>query len=114
MLPSFMNQPFVRERYPMVNDHGTDVVDLEATPTKATFYGSIQPAPAANGGGTVDLINRNGAEILLAIYAQPGSDVTHYDKVTVRGTDYMVNGEPNIWDTGIMDHVEVLLSKWVG
>lgn len=108
-LPSMMSRPFTRKRYPLVTDHGTATVDYSAPGIAAIFYGSLQP-----GTGTVDMINRNGAEVVYTIFARPDADVNHLDLVTTaRGTFY-VNGEPESWETGIMDHLVIHLSRWVG
>lgn len=109
MLPSFMTKPYVRKRYPVTVDHGTEDVDYTGTPTQATFYGSVQP-----GTGSTDVINRNGAEVVKTIYGQPNSDVEHRDLVEVAGKTYWVNGEPERWDVGVLDHVVIRLSRWLG
>lgn len=110
MLPSFMNQPFTRKRFPLVNDHGNKSRDYKANPTTSTFYGSIQP-----GTGTEDLTNRDGAEIVKTIFAtDPQADVQRADVVTLGGVDYQVEGEPERWETGIMDHAVIHLSVWNG
>lgn len=123
MLPSFMTKPFVRKRFPLVEDHGSQVRDYSANeytdnysdsetysaPDEATFYGSVQP-----GTGTEELINRNGADIVKTIWAQPGSDVRHDDLITLSDGDYQVNGSPEVWETGVMDHVVIRLSRWEG
>jgi hypothetical protein len=109
MLPSFMAKPFTRKRFPMAKDHGTLVVDRTGTPNLLTCYGSIQP-----GTGTEDTINRDGAEIVKTIWAQPGSDVHHQDVITIDGLDYYVNGEPDVWDVGVLDHIVIRLSRWTG
>ena len=109
-LPSFMNKPFTRKRYPTILDHGAQRRDYTATPVAATFYGSIQP-----GTGTEDIINRDGAEIVKTIWAtSPAVDVKHYDIITLSDGDYYVNGEPERWETGILDHAVIQLSRWVG
>jgi hypothetical protein len=110
MLPAFMNRPFTRKRYPVVVDHGTTVRDYAASPTTAIFKGSIQPVDAA----TVDQVNRDGAEIVKTIWAQPGSDVRHFDIITLADGNYFVNGEPEAWEVGILDHVVIHLSRWDG
>lgn len=109
MLPSFMNQAFTRKRYPTVTDHGAQALDFSDTPAYATFYGSIQP-----GTGTVDKINRDGAEVVYTIWANPGADVTHRDLVTLGDGTYFVNGEPERWGSGILDHDVIRLSRWKG
>ncbi|QOP64245.1 head-to-tail stopper [Microbacterium phage Quenya] len=109
MLPSFMTRPIVRKRFPLVDDHGSKVRDYAAEPEEATFYGSVQP-----GTGTEDQMNRDGAEVVKTIWAQPGSDVHHDDMVSLPDGDYQVNGEPEVWDTGVLDHVVVRLSVWRG
>ena len=109
-LPSFMNKPFTRKRYPTIIDHGAAQRDYTATPSTATFYGSIQP-----GTGTTDVINRDGAEIVKTIWAtDPAADVRHYDVITLADGDYFVNGEPERWETGILDHAVIQLSRWAG
>lgn len=108
MLPSMMSaQSFTRRRYPKVNDHGRMVRDLLATPSLATFYGSVQP-----GSGTTDVVNRNGAQIVQTIFAQPGNDVEHDDLIDFGGRTYFVNGAPEQWRVGILDHDVISLSAW--
>lgn len=110
MLPSMMRrQEFTRKRYPRVMDHGTMVVDTTATPTEATYKGSIQP-----GTGETDLVNRDGAEIVYTIFALPEADVRRYDIITLATGDYQVEGEPERWGTGILDHQLIRLSAWAG
>ena len=109
MLPSMMTQEFTRKRYPKVSDHGNLVVDRKGVPATAVFYGSIQP-----GTGMTDLVNRDGAEIAYTILARPDSDVKHNDILTLAGQDYFVNGEPERWETGILDHTVIRLSRWSG
>lgn len=110
MLPSFMSsQSFTRQRFPLVTDHGTATTDYTASPDTATFYGSAQP-----GVGSTDVINRNGAEVVKTIYAQPAADVAHLDHVIVDGETYWVNGEPERWNVGILDHLVISLSRWAG
>lgn len=109
MLPSMMSrQSFTRKRYPLISDHGTMTPDYSATPTTATFRGSIQP-----GSGTKDLVNRNGAEIVKTIFTA-ATDANHLDLIELADGTYWVNGEPQRWETGILDHVVVSLSRWVG
>lgn len=121
MLPSFMTKSFVRKRFPLVDDHGSQVIDYSAgdyddeqhdgysAPDTATFYGSVQP-----GTGTEDLVSRNGAEIVKTIWAQPGADVKASDIISLSDGEYQVNGEPERWETGVMDHVVIRLSRWEG
>lgn len=109
MLPSMMRQPFTRKRYLRVMDHGTMVIDPASTPTVQEYRGSIQP-----GTGTTDTINRDGAEVVKTIWAHPGADVRHYDIITLPEGDFFVNGEPESWGTGILDHLVIHLSRWKG
>lgn len=110
-MPSLMRrQTFVRERYPTINDHGNTTTDYTATPTEATFYGSIQP-----GAGTEDVVNRNGAEIVKTIWCpDPHVDVVDNDRVRLADGVYQVNGEPERWQTGVRDHAVIHLSVWKG
>lgn len=112
MLPSFMrNQAFVAKRYPLVNDHGNTVPDYTQEPAFTTsLRGSIQP-----GSGTTDVINRDGAEIVYTIWCPNARvDVTHYDLVDLPDGTYFVNGEPERWQTGVLDHATIRLSRWAG
>ncbi|AXH47303.1 head-to-tail stopper [Microbacterium phage Eden] len=110
MLPSMMtSQAFQRKRLPMIEDHGALVPDPNGVPTVATFYGSIQP-----GTGATDPINRNGAEVVKTIWSPPGADVQHDDRITMDGDEYFVNGEPELWRTGVLDHDVIRLSLWRG
>lgn len=109
MLPSMMRQPFTRLRFPRVKDHGTEVIDYAGTPTKLVVRGSLQP-----GTGTTDLVSRDGAEIVYTFIAQPGADVHHDDQFEIFGDRFFVNGEPEVWATGIMNHTVIRLSRWRG
>ncbi|AVR56753.1 head-to-tail stopper [Microbacterium phage Elva] len=109
MLPSFMAQPQTRKRYPLVSDHGNEVRDYAGVPDEAVFYGSVQP-----GTGTEDVVNRNGREIVKTVWAQPGSDVQDDDVVPLTEGDFQVNGEPERWETGVLDHMVIHLSVWKG
>lgn len=109
VLPSFMSRPVTRRRYPLVEDHGTAVRDYDADPDEATIYGSVQP-----GTGTEDPVNRNGHEVVKTIWAQPDSDVQDDDVVVLPDGEFFVNGVPERWDTGVLDHVVVHLSRWKG
>lgn len=109
MLPSFMRKPFLRRRYPMVKDHGTSVRNFTGTPVENMIYGSLQP-----GTGTEDVINRNGSEVVKTIWATPASDVQDDDIIVLPDGNYRVNGEPDDWETGVLDHKVVHLSRWKG
>lgn len=109
MLPSFMRKPYTRLRFPRIDDHGTEVIDYQATPVTAVVHGSLQP-----GTGLIDLVNRDGAEIAYTLLATPNADVHHDDQFELFGERFFVNGEPERWSTGIMDHVVIRLSRWVG
>lgn len=109
MLPSFMAREVTRRRYPMIADHGTEVRNYAGTPVEAVFYGSVQP-----GTGTEDVVNRNGAEIVKTVWAQPDSDVQDDDIVVLPDGNFRVNGVPERWDTGILDHMVIHLSRWKG
>lgn len=107
MLPSFMDQEYKRRRYPTTIDHGSEVADYTAQPDEITIFGSAQP-----GTGETDLVNRSGAEIVYTVYAYP-ADVKDGDIVEVFGVEYTVNGEPERWRVGFMEHDVIRLSKWV-
>lgn len=109
MLPSLLHQQYTRKRFPTILDHGTEVTDTSATPVTATYKGSIQP-----GTGGTDLTNREGAEVVYTIFGFPGDDVHDRDVVSFDGHDYQVNGEPERWGTGVLDHIVIRLSRWAG
>ena len=53
----------------------------------------------------------------LTVLMPPGTDVLSTDKVTVRGIDYLVNGEPALYQsplTGTQSGIEVLLTTQTG
>lgn len=115
MLPSFMkSREFTRKRYPREDDHGTVRVDYTATPTEATFWGSVQPASNGTGKTPTETINRNGAEVIKTILCPPGADVNHEDLIDLPDGTYWVNGQPDNWDVGILDHMVIGLSRWIG
>jgi hypothetical protein len=109
MLPSFMLKDYTRKRFPLVSDHGTDVIDYAGTPATATIYGDAQP-----GTGTEDVMNRDGYEIVKTVWAQPGSDVRDGDVLVLPDGEFRVNGAPEEFMSGVLDHMVIRLSKWVG
>jgi|GEM_PF-5443464 len=109
MLPSFMAKPITRRRYPMVSDHGSETRDYTGTPATATIYGDAQP-----GTGTEDVINRNGYEVVKTVWAQPGSDVQDDDVLVLPDGEFRVNGAPEVWGSGVLDHMVIRLSRWAG
>lgn len=109
VLPSFMRRPYQRLRFPMIEDHGTEVVDVAGTPISEIVRGSLQP-----GTGAVDTVSRDGAEIAYTLLATPESDVHHDDQFLIFDERFYVNGEPERWDVGFMDHLVVRLSRWAG
>ncbi len=60
---------------------------------------------------------RQGVIVGLTVYTPPGVDIRSSDKLTVRGVDYDVEGEPGVWVnafTGVPRGVEVALRRAVG
>ena len=111
MLPALMaTQTFHRLEAPMVSDHGKLVPDHSQPLTvTGTFIGSVQP-----GTGTTDSINRNGAEVVMTIWTDLTAPLKDHDLVDYNGDIYFVNGAPERWETGILDHQVVHLSFWEG
>lgn len=111
MLPSLMTtQTFSRLEAPMVSDHGKLVPDpSQPLVTTGSFVGSIQP-----GTGATDPINRNGAEVVMTIWTDLTAALKDRDFVGYNGDLYFVNGAPERWETGILDHQVVHLSFWEG
>lgn len=108
-MPSVLtSQAFELRRYPTVTDHGVPVIDASASPATSTLRGLIQP-----GTGTTDTIHRNGAEVVKTIWCPPGSDVQHDDRIAIDGLEYFVNGAPEEWRTGVLDHDVIRLSRWI-
>lgn len=110
VLPSFMRKQTVQvKRYPRVQDHGNESIDYDADPAVSSLKGSVQP-----GTGQVDLTHRDGAEIAYTILAPLQYDVQHDDLIVYDGDTYFVNGEPERWKTGVLDHQVIRLSRWTG
>lgn len=113
MLPSFTNQSWTRERYPLADDgHGNEVPDLDETPDALTVTGcSIQP-----GASTDALGDREANLIAWTIYQPPGSDVLATDFGRIGGQLYRVHGEPQRWTSpsGAVSNDVVLLERWEG
>lgn len=108
MLPSFMNAtPFTRKRYPSALDHGTLRTNYSGTPTTVAGRGSFQP-----GVGPTDQVNRDGAAIVYTAYIPPSVDIQHRDLIDVFGKTFEVDGEPERWSVGFLNHQVVRLIHW--
>lgn len=110
MLPGiFGSTSYERKRYPMATDHGTLRPNYAGAPVSVVGRGSAQP-----GTGAVDVINRNGSEIVYSLFVPPSADILDQDLIVLYGRTYRVNGEPERWDVGFLNHQVVRLSAWVG
>lgn len=110
MLPSFATQTVTRQRPARVDDGHGNVVDDWTTPDVLVIDGcSIQPGATAE-----TLINRESVLVTFTVYLPPGSDVQAGDRLLIDGTPQRIVGEPERWQTGILNHVRVTTSRWVG
>jgi hypothetical protein len=108
---SFATQMVTRLRAAMVDDgHGNMVPDWTMPDTLAIDGCSVQP-----GASQEDLVNRDASLIEYTVWMPAGVDVLATDRITIAGRDpFEIDGEPERWETGILDHVKVLLKRWVG
>lgn len=107
---SFATQTITRQRPMLVDDgHGNQIPDW-SNPDSLDIPGcSVQP-----GASQEDLINRDATLIAYTVWAPAGADVNAGDHVTFGSTIFEVDGEPERWATGILDHTKILLTRWEG
>jgi hypothetical protein len=48
------------------------------------------------------------------VFAPPAADVRATNRIVFDGDVYEVDGEPQRWTTGVLDHVEFFMAKVVG
>ncbi|AJT42417.1 hypothetical protein [Psychromicrobium lacuslunae] len=110
MLPSLMRQSFTRLRAPLVDDgHDNETQDWSKAQALEISNCLITP------GATDEVIaNRNGVLIQFTVHAPAGADVQALDRAIYQGVEYEIDGEPERWDTGVLDHTVIYLKKWRG
>lgn len=110
MLPSFATQSITRVRASTTEDiYHNDVVDWGLASETLISGCSVQP-----GATTEDLINRDGVLIQWTVFAPSGTDIEATDRVKYLGATYEIDGEPDRWATGVLDHVRFFLKRWEG
>lgn len=110
MLPSFARQTVTRLRPGYTDDgHGNQIPGLDDAEPLTITGCSIQP-----GTSTEDRTNRDTIGITHTVYLPAGSDVQANDYLAIDGTAYRVVGEPERWNTGVLNHVRVYLQRWEG
>lgn len=111
MLPGFATASIVRERAQLVDDgHGNEEFDWSGDLDRLPIDGcSVQPGVTAE-----DAQHRDAALIAFTVWAPAGIDVESTDRVSLSGTPFEIDGEPERWETGILDHTKLYLKRWEG
>lgn len=109
MLPSFATQSVTRLRASTTTDHGNTIPDWTSPSSTAITGCSVQPGTTVE-----DLSHRDGVLIEWIVYAPSGTDVLASDRIQYGGNTYEVVGEPDRFQTGILDHVAFRLKRWEG
>jgi hypothetical protein len=72
---------------------------------------SVQPQPVAE---VVDGSGRDAVPSRWLVIAPPGADVLAADRIAWAGDTYDVDGQPLVFTTGILDHVEFFMIRTEG
>lgn len=100
----------VRERPTFVDDgHGNEVADWTAPDSLAIDGWSVQPGLSA-----IDAINRTGVLISFTAWGPVDADVRALDRIQYRGKPFVIDGFPEVWDLGVLDHTKIFLKRWEG
>ena len=112
-LPPLANQTVTIERPQTIVDHGSVVPDWSVPPAETvTVTGcSVQPA-----GGGEDRLHRDQVAAQFTLFAPAGVAIGGLDRVLVGGypNPLRIAGEPQRWDPGFLNHIEVPLVAWEG
>ena len=112
MLPSFAREAVTVSRAPYKDERGTKVRDWASeSVTHATVRGcSFQPVSSETYWTDVS----QAVTVSARLFMPPGTDVQPDDRITVRGTDYAIQGAPEAWEspTGAVSHIVVNLIEW--
>lgn len=107
---SFATQTLIRRRAPLVDDgHGNESPDWGHAADVPLPGWSIQPGTTA-----VDRVNRDGAKVAWTAFGPADADVLATDRFLVDGDEYVTDGAPQRWATGILDHTVLYLVRWTG
>lgn len=105
-----MQQSVTRLRASRVPDDRGNQVDDWSTPTTVAIPGcSVQPGVTSE-----DRLNRDTTLIAYTVIAPAGIDVLSTDRIVYSGQTYEIDGEPERWETGILDHTTLYLKRWEG
>lgn len=105
-----MQQSVTRLRPTFTRDsHGNDSEDW-SDPASLLIPGcSVQPGVTSE-----DRQNRDTTLIAFTVIAPAGIDVLSTDRIVYSGNTYEIDGEPERWETGILDHTNLYLKRWEG
>ena len=111
-LPSWAQQTVERIR-PMIKIvRGSEIPDW-SNPNVLQIPGcSVQPANTSlSQDGRIQGITDG-----YTCYVPPGADIKAGDRIRYEGQDYVINGEPRIWQspTGRATHMQINLERWEG
>jgi hypothetical protein len=109
-LPSFATQTITVIRPAWTDDHGTSVPDWNDASEHTITGCSLQPVAAVE-----QVLNRDAVTTTWQLFAPASADVTATDRVRAPdGAVYEVTGAVRVWDTGVLDHVDAMLSRVEG
>lgn len=78
---------------------GEPEIDWTQPPTETPIE-DVRVAPGAT--DEVPQVDREAVEIAFTLYAPPGTIVDRLERVRVRGEDFDVQGEPQVWTRGVV------------
>ena len=111
-LPSWASQSIIRLRAKTKESRGSIIPDW-SNPEQLTIRGcSVQPAGTSlTQDGRIQGITDG-----YTCYAPQGADIKAGDRIRYEGQDYVINGEPRIWQspTGRATHMQINLERWEG
>ena len=113
MLPSFCTDSITRERAPFKTERGSKVRDWESENVDSiTISGcSVQPASV-----TRDFTRSENVEKGMTLFAPPTADIQLGDRITYKGKQYEIDGEPYVWisPTNRVSSMQAHLKRWSG
>lgn len=104
-----MTQTVTVWRAPTTTDHRNTIRDWANAVSHVVDGCSVQPAT-----GSANRVGREAITTKWVVYAPDGADVLASDRVEVNGTRYDVDGSIRLWQTGVLDHVEIPLKDVEG
>lgn len=110
MLVSFATQTVTRLRPSFTDDgHGNMMPDWDTPDTLDIPGCSVQPGLSQE-----DRVNRDASLVAYTVWAPPTADVHALDRVQFAGTVFEVDGEPQRWMVGFLNHTKLFLKRWDG